>query len=186
MFCKPLTTTTKAGDIMAMVSSFFEEEKVSWAQLIGVCTDGAPSMLCSKSGLYLTLLLCIPTVTFCVVQFIRLSILGFVTLVKEKNPNVITTHCLIHREALASKTLPAALKGILDSVIQIINHIKGGALNTQLFHQLCRDMDSSHQDLLFYTAVHWLSKGNVLSCIYELLEEMEMFLEAHVKKTERF
>ena len=29
LFCKPLTTTTKAGDVMAMVSSFFEEEELS-------------------------------------------------------------------------------------------------------------------------------------------------------------
>ena len=49
-FCKPLTTTAKAGDVMVMVSSFFEEEKLSWEQLVGVCTDGAPSMLDSKSG----------------------------------------------------------------------------------------------------------------------------------------
>ena len=102
LFRKPLTTTTKAGDVMAMVSSFFEEEKQSWAQLVEVCTDGAPSMLGSKSSLYLTLILHIPAVPFCVVQFIHLSILGFVTLVKEKNPNVITTYCLIHCEALAS------------------------------------------------------------------------------------
>ena len=113
LFCKLLTTTTKAGDVMAMVSGFFEEEKLSWAQLVGVCTDGAPSMLGSKSGLYLTLMLRIHAVPFCVAQFIHLSILGFVTL-KEKNPNVITTHYLIHREALASKTLPAALKGTLE------------------------------------------------------------------------
>ena len=47
-------------------------------------------------------------------------------------------------------------------------------------------MDSSHQDLLFYTAVHWLLKVKVLSRIYDLLEEMEMFLEAHSNKTEQF
>ena len=38
----------------------------------------------------------------------------------------------------------------------------------------------------FYSAVRWLSKGNVLPRIYDLLEEMEMFLEAHEKKTEQF
>ena len=67
-------------------------------------------MLGSKSGLYLTLIMHVLAVPFCVAQFIHLSILRFVTLVKEKNPNVITTHCLIHYEALVSKTLPAALK----------------------------------------------------------------------------
>ena len=77
--------------------------------------------------------------------FIRSSISRFVTLVKEKNPYVITTHCIIHLEALASKTLTAAVKVTLDSVIQIINYIKGGALNTRLICQLYRDTDSSNQ-----------------------------------------
>ncbi|XP_045134907.1 protein ZBED8-like [Portunus trituberculatus] len=51
---------------------------------------------------------------------------GFMALVKKKNPDIITTHCLIHREALASKTLPAPLKATLETVIRIVNHIKGG------------------------------------------------------------
>ena len=142
LFCSPLITTTKAEDIMNIVSNFFEEENLSWAKLVGVCTDGAPSMLGSRSG--------------------------FMTLVKTKNPDIITTHCLIHREALASKTLPAPLKATLETVIRIVNHIKGGALNTRLFRRLCQDMDSAHQDLLFYTSVRWLSKGNVLARVFEL------------------
>jgi hypothetical protein len=159
LFCSPLITTTKAEDVMNMVSNFFQEEKLSWAKLVGVCTDGAPSMLGSKSG--------------------------FVTLVKKKNPDVITTHCLIHREALASKTLPAALKVTLETVIRIVNHIKGGALNTRLFRQLCQDMDSAHQDLLFYTSVRWLSKGNVIARVFELFDELQVFLAAQGKKTEQ-
>eukprot|EP00096_Caligus_rogercresseyi_P009484 TRINITY_DN3234_c0_g1_i1.p1 TRINITY_DN3234_c0_g1~~TRINITY_DN3234_c0_g1_i1.p1 ORF type:complete len:544 (+),score=51.68 TRINITY_DN3234_c0_g1_i1:127-1758(+) len=157
LFCSPLITTTKAEDIMSIVSNFFEEENLSWAKLVGVCTDGSPSMLGSRSG--------------------------FMTLVKKKNPDIITTHCLIHREALASKTLPAPLKAILDTVIRIVNHIKGGALNTRLFRRLCQDMDSAHQDLFFYTSVGWLSKGNVLARVFELFDELLIFLTAQGKKT---
>ena len=35
LLCKPLTATTKAGGIMAMMHSFFEEEKLFWAQMVG-------------------------------------------------------------------------------------------------------------------------------------------------------
>lgn len=160
LFCKPLTTTAKAEDVMNIVSNFFQEENLSWEKLIGVCTDGAPSMLGSKSG--------------------------FATLVKKKNPVVITTHCVIHREALASKTLPATLEHTFTTVIRIVNHIKGGALNTRLFRQLCQDMDSSHKDLLFYTSVRWLSKGNVLARVFELFDELQVYLSAQGKKTEHF
>lgn len=102
---------------------------------------------------------------------------------QKEEPDVITTRCLIHNEALASKTLPAAFKVTLETVICIVNHIKGGALNTRLFCQLCQDMDSAQQDL-FYTSVRWLSKGNVLAHVFELFAELQVFLAAQGKKTE--
>src|SRR5215469_15579232 len=160
LFCKPLMLTTKAEDVMNIVSKFFQEENISWEKLIGVCTDRAPGMLGSKSR--------------------------DVTLVKKKNPAVITTHCMIHRESLASKTLPAALEHTFATVIRIVNHIKGGALNTRLFRQLCQDMNSSHKDLLYYTFVRWLSKGNVLLHVFELFDELQVYLTAQGKKTEHF
>ena len=72
---------------MNIFSEFFEKEELSWSALTGVCTDGAPAMLGSKSG--------------------------FATLVKKKNPDItIIIYCMIHREALASKTLPINMKSI--------------------------------------------------------------------------
>ena len=38
-------------------------------------------------------------------------------------------------------------------------------------------MDSDHETLLFYTAVRWLSKGNVVARFYELTTEIKLFLE---------
>ena len=80
LFCSELKTTTKAKDVMAKIEHFFDKENITWASLCGVCTDGAPAMLGAKSG--------------------------FQTLVKNKAPNLLTTHCFIHWKALASKTLP--------------------------------------------------------------------------------
>ena len=88
LFCSELETTTKAKDVMAKVENFFHKENISWASLCGVCTDGAPAMLGAKSG--------------------------FQTLVKNKARNVVITHCFIHREELASKTLPDGLKCTFD------------------------------------------------------------------------
>ena len=155
LFCRPLEATTKADDVMSYVSSFFEEAKFPWNKLVGVCTDGAPAMLGSRSG--------------------------FITQVKQKNLEVVGTHCMIHREALASKTLPARLRATLTEVIKVVNYVKGSALNTRLFRQLCSHFDSTHHDLLFYTQVRWLSKGNMLESVLELRYELETFLDGQEK-----
>ena len=47
-FCRPLRTTTKAGDVLQVVSDFFEKNNLSWADLIGVCIDGAVAMIGSR------------------------------------------------------------------------------------------------------------------------------------------
>lgn len=157
LFCYPLETTTKGEDIMKKVTDYFSELGLSWENVCAVCTDGAPAMLGSKSG--------------------------FVSRVKAIAPGVTVTHCMIHRQALASRTLPRELQAILDSAIKIVNYVKSMPVNTRLFRELCKDLDSEHQLLLFYTKVRWLSKGNVLNRVFELREELKMFLDMQDKET---
>ena len=54
-----------------------------------VCTDGAPAMLCNRSG--------------------------FAAMLKKKIPELKVTHCLLHQLALAFKILPLCLKDALKS-----------------------------------------------------------------------
>ena len=136
LFCRALKTTTKGEDVMEMISSFFESNDLQWKNLCGVCTDGAPAMLGSRSG--------------------------FQSKVKELAPQAKGLHCMIHLSALATKTLPKPLQEVLDSLVTIVNYMKSSALNTRLFKELCKNMNSDHEVLLFYTAVCWLSKGNVV------------------------
>ena len=123
LFCRPLNGTTKGVDVMNSVEDFFKENGLTWDKLAGVCTDGAPAMLGSRSG--------------------------FISLVKRRNPNVKGVHCLIHKEALASKTLPQKFDRQLQSIIKVVNYIKGSALNTRLLRELCDTMEAKHCDLLF-------------------------------------
>ena len=98
LFCSALNTSTKASDVLEKVDHFFNENEISWNNLCGVCTDGAPAMLGSKSG--------------------------FRALVQSKATGIIFTHCFIHREALASKTLPRGLQDVLNVTIKIVNFVK--------------------------------------------------------------
>ncbi|KAF2349537.1 protein of unknown function DUF4371 [Trinorchestia longiramus] len=151
LFSAALETTAKAIDVFSKVDEFFQEHGLSWEKLVGVCTDGAPSMIRSRSG--------------------------FVKLVKEKNPAVTGTPCVIHRQSLASKTLPGNLRSSLNLAIKVVNFVKNSSLNSRLFAALCSHLGTDYKTLLFHTEVCWLSKGNMLSRLYELKDEVEIFLQ---------
>ena len=68
--------TTKAVDLFEKVSSFFESENFLWENLCGCCTDGAPTMLGTKSG--------------------------FQAYVKKQNPNTKGVYCVTNCHAMAS------------------------------------------------------------------------------------
>ena len=136
---------------MGKRKTIFEAHGLQREDVCGVCTDGAPAMLGSRSG--------------------------FTKKVKKLAPEAKGTHCFIHRYAFASKTLPTALKNILDSVVKIVNFIKADSLNTHQFKELCKDMNAMHEVLLFPTAVRWLSKGNVLNRVFEMKDEIKLFLK---------
>ena len=75
--CKELEGSTTGQDIFQTLNHYFSSVGLAWERCVGICTDGAPSMV----G----------------------SIKGFVTLAKRANKDIISTHCFLHREALVEK-----------------------------------------------------------------------------------
>ncbi|VEN56237.1 unnamed protein product [Callosobruchus maculatus] len=147
--CRELTERTTGQDIFDSINSYMEKFKVSWENCVGICTDGAPSML----G----------------------SIKGFATVIRTRHPNVVSTHCFSHRESLIAKTLPPDLKCVLEQVVSVVNYTKSRPLKTRLFKQLCNSMESKYECLLVHTEVRWLSRGKVLCRVYELKKELLAF-----------
>ena len=98
---------------------------------------------------------------------------GLQSIVKKLVLQTNGIHCMIHRYALASKTLTAPLQEVLESVIKIVNYMKTQPLNTHPFN----DMNADHEVLLFCTLVHWLLKGNVINRVFEMKYEIKVFLE---------
>jgi hypothetical protein len=153
--CKELPETTKGQDIFNTFSVYLEGRGLSWERCIGICTDGASSMT-SK-------------------------IKGFVSLVKEKIPNVITAHYFLHCEALISKTIEEHLNKVLSDAVAMINLIKQHPLSERLFAKLCEGMEKDHVILLLHTDTRWLSRGKVLTRVFELREELYQYFKEHGK-----
>ena len=64
---------------------------------------------------------------------------------------------------------------VLDQAVKMVNYVRQRPLKSRIFAKLCKSMDSAHINLIQHTEVRWLSRGNVLSRVYELREEMLIF-----------
>lgn len=153
LFCKPLTTTTKAADVKKLVDDFFGDNNLSWDMVSAVCTDGAPVMLGRNSG--------------------------FGALVKADAPHIIVTHCILHRHALATKTLPPKMAEVLKTVVECVNYVRNSALRHRIFSELCKEMGSEFEVLLYHSNVRWLSRGQVLNRVFAMRVELALFLQEH-------
>ena len=74
----------------------------------------------------------------------------------------------------------AELNQVLSSCAKIINHIRGKALNHRLLKSMCESLGTEHTGLLFHTNVRWLSRGRALLRVFELLEEVKVFLKDQI------
>ncbi|XP_008178224.1 protein FAM200B-like [Acyrthosiphon pisum] len=131
LFCQTLNGRTTGNDIFTLINTFFENNEISWSLCKAISTDSAAALTGSKKG--------------------------FRAKVNEISPSILFTHCMIHREALASKNL---------------NH-----LSTKT--RICNEMESDHTKLLLHTEVRWLSRGKILLRIVELKDEIRIFLLEH-------
>uniref|UniRef100_H2L9V8 DUF4371 domain-containing protein n=1 Tax=Oryzias latipes TaxID=8090 RepID=H2L9V8_ORYLA len=122
---------------------------ISWKSCSRVCTDAAASMT------------------------------GLIARIKKENPDIKWTHCVIHREALASKKMSPVLHDVLNDSIKVLNFIRSRPLNARLFRSLCENTGAEHTELLLHTEVCWLSRGRVLSRLFELRAEVHTFLTEH-------
>ena len=130
--------------------TLFLANELSWQNFRHICTDGAPAIIGVKSG--------------------------FVTLVKNEWPHVTFSHCSLHRYALASKTLPLHLMEVMNVAVKMINFIRSMAKNHGFFQLLTKEMGVQHVGLLFYTKIRFLSRGKCLFRLYELKNEVKIFL----------
>ncbi|XP_076037090.1 zinc finger BED domain-containing protein 5-like [Oratosquilla oratoria] len=152
LFCKMVPGQTTGEQIFNILDNFMTETKLNWENCIAVCTDGAAAMTGCKSGV--------------------------VARIKRMNPQIVATHCMLHREALASKDMAPDLHSVLSTVVHdVVHYVKSRPLQSWLFSQLCNEMGAGHDTLLFHPEVRWLSRGKVLQRVFELRTELCDFLK---------
>uniref|UniRef100_A0A5S6Q656 DUF4371 domain-containing protein n=1 Tax=Trichuris muris TaxID=70415 RepID=A0A5S6Q656_TRIMR len=132
LFARELSTDAKGESIFRVVDNFFKQKAIPLKNIIAVATHGAPSMV----GCYR----------------------GFVSYLKQVVPEVMTVHCVIHRQHLAAKHLSPRLNESLRFVISAVNRIRSSCLKERLFRQLCDENDEEYNRLLLHTEVQWLSR----------------------------
>ncbi|CAM4630751.1 unnamed protein product [Caretta caretta] len=150
-FCQPMPTHTTGEAIFKVIDDFIKNNDVDWSCCVGISTDGTRAMIGLKKGV--------------------------VAHIQAVAPEAKSTHCCIHREALATQNMQADLKQVLDEAVKINNFVRGRPLNAQLFSQLCDEMGSDYTQVLFHTEVRWLSCGKVLNRLFQLREELQVFLD---------
>lgn len=135
-----------------------QDYQLEWANVIGLCTDGAAAMTGVKNGLSQ-----------------RIS--------EVANADFMSSHCFLLREA--SKQMSPQLNDTLLTSVKMINNIKASALNSRVFSLICEEMGSDHKTLLLHTEVRWLSRGRVLSRLFELRHDLSAYFKAsnNISKT---
>ena len=147
-----LSSTTMGQDICEQVLKVVIKFELNPAKLCCVTTDGAPSMTGRING------------------FIK-KILNAVGA-----QDVVVSHRLIHQENLCTKVLDFA--EVIRNVVQCVNYIRARGLNHQQFNAFLDELDSEYPDVVYFSAVRWLSRAATLKRLWNLRQEIKFFMES--------
>nr|XP_027777949.2 SCAN domain-containing protein 3 [Marmota flaviventris] len=154
-FSASLPINTTSSELYEAVKNYIVDKcGLEFKFCVGVCSDAAASMTGKHSKV--------------------------ITQIKELAPECKTTHFFIHQDSLAMKKISAELHSVLTDIVKIVNYVKCNALNSRLFSLLCDNMEVDHKQLLLHAEIRWLSRGKILSRMFEIRNELLMFLQ--VKK----
>ena len=146
----PLKDRTCGIDVKEAMMAAIAKANLPIAKLTFIITDGAPAMIESVNGL---VGLCKADQTF---------------------PEFWNFHCIIY--TLVSRSLK--LDQVMKTVMEIVNYIRTHALNHRQFKNLIAELDQRlPSDPPLYCTVRWLSKSQVLSRFFQLLDAVKLFTE---------
>ncbi|XP_075053814.1 general transcription factor II-I repeat domain-containing protein 2-like [Mixophyes fleayi] len=154
----PLKDTTKASDLYEAVKNTLQRYSLSFDNISGIATDGAPAMIGNRDVL---------------VKLIENDAIA------SQNYRMMKYHCIVHQENLCAKALKIA--NVMQIVIKAVNFIRSKGLNHRQFQEFLKCMDAEYGDIIYFSEVRWLSRGKMLQRFYDLRNEIKLFMESKKK-----
>ena len=140
LFCLPIGIDTTALSVFSKLDNYFSEHEVMWSKCKSVSTDCSRAMVGIRSGA--------------------------VALIKQVAPEVVSIHCILHREALVAKKLVneknCQLADMICDVTKIVTAILKKPKSNRTFHELVREMGVSQT--LFGNPKGPVELGNPNTC----------------------
>jgi len=84
-----------------------------------------------------------------------------------------TSFSSIHREQLVAKNINENMFDVLNICIKILHFVRTSAVNSHIFKVMCEEMGCTN--LLLHTHIRWLSRGKVLTRLFELNPRSRLF-----------
>jgi hypothetical protein len=149
----------KGKTIYDSVSELINVRGLQYKNLIVVSTDGASAMIGHENG--------------------------FVSFLKKNTPNLITVHCVAHRESLAtadaSKKIPELL--CVEKIAnKVYSWVQNSPKRSNELNDLLKIMQIDVLDVLQIHSVRWLSRGEVIIRLVKLMPAI-LTLWKNEKKT---
>ena len=152
-----LKDTTTGKNIKEAVVKCTHDYGLSLANLIGITTDGAASMIGKNIGA------------------VKL-ILDHRDVMEQssKSSELFICHCFLHLENLCAQVFD--MNHVMSVVIKTVNAIKNNSLKHRQFQDYLQELEYEYSDLLFYSKIRWLSRGKCLDRFWNLREEIRIFM----------
>ena len=123
LLAKLLETDTTGLSIFEATKSWFDENQMSFGNLVFCATDGAPFVFGKQNG--------------------------FIPHIKELCPSILAVHCVVHRHHLVAKKISSDFHGILRVVIQTANKINSHSRYDRQFRKFSIGTEQEHVRLIF-------------------------------------
>ena len=100
------------------------------------------------------------------------------------NMILIKYHYIIHQENVCGKILK--MENVIILVRKTINFIRAKLLNHRQFQEFLKVLSTEFTDVIYYTEVRWLSKGQMVERFYHLRTEIKIFMLTKGKSVPEF